>query len=140
MKLPDVPPTTPRERELLAELRELRNARTAGVPGFIYCLAEKYGDDRWPSRTDAYVSRAVKVGWARDPDERIKGLQTGNPRVLKILGTIPALRSEEPVVHAELQSDNVLQEWFRPTPKVLAKFGLAIEVQGTGFFTVGEDS
>jgi len=133
MAVPAVPPPSDRERELLAELREVRDKRLQGSQGFIYCIAEKIA-----AGSSLYDSRAVKVGWARDPDRRIKGLQTGNPRVLKILGTIPATKAEEPLVHAELQSDNVLHEWFKPTPAVLSKFGIELQVMGVRCFTVKE--
>ena len=131
-----------RERQLRAELSSIRGElqtlrRKRGLRGFIYCIAEQYGEPDG-TKFDLFYSRAVKVGWAEDPEQRIKALQTANPRVLKILGTIPGTEDDEKALHAELQSDNVLQEWFRPTNSVLSKFGLARDVRAVDCFTVRE--
>lgn len=64
--------------------------------------------------TDGY---AIKVGMAASLPNRIKQLQTGNPREIKALYIIPADNQTmalaiEGSIHKELSSKQLLGEWF----------------------------
>jgi hypothetical protein len=57
----------------------------------------------------------IKIGVAVDPQKRLNGLQTGNPRQLRLLGTVPGGTSLERGLHACFQARHVHGEWFRLT-------------------------
>lgn len=70
-------------------------------------------------------SCAVKVGYADyNVYSRVDSLQTGNPRPLILLGTIPGGKPKERELHEEFEPDNVLNEWFEPTRELLSAFDL----------------
>lgn len=57
----------------------------------------------------------IKVGVSRSPPKRVKNLQTGNPRVLELLGWIQTEGQDyelEAILHSKLESYCVLGEWF----------------------------
>lgn len=60
----------------------------------------------------------VKVGMARDPIARMRGLQTGNPQRLRLLYVLPGALALERALHARfgvrwLSSKIKESEWFR---------------------------
>ena len=65
----------------------------------------------------------IKIGWAIDPEERLKQLQSGNDRVLEIIGTIPGTVRDEKALHAKFSSDRIKGEWFRCTSDVVSLMG-----------------
>lgn len=64
-------------------------------------------------------SRLVKIGYARDADERLKSLQCGNPNDLILLGTIPGGPKKEGELHRRFRRLRVRGEWFRPAKELL---------------------
>ncbi len=64
---------------------------------------------------------AIKIGYTagEDADARRRALQTGNPSVLVLLGTMPGDVEEERRLHAYFAADRVAGEWFRPTPRLI---------------------
>jgi hypothetical protein len=118
-------------KKLRKRLRELEAAERIGSRGFVYLVAEEF-PTAYPNRDGKpYIwQEAVKIGWAVDPYERIKGLQTGNPRKLVLLAMKPGTLDDERALHAKHINVNVLQEWFRPTMAVLSEFGLRAQVYG----------
>ena len=125
-------PRTPSEAELAArEILRKERARSEGSEGYIYCIAEKV-TPRPTGKLDADGKPqmhepwpwAVKIGFAFDPNLRIKGLQTGNARPLTILGMIRGTLEDEAKLHARYIDQNILGEWFRPTTELLSEFGI----------------
>jgi hypothetical protein len=60
----------------------------------------------------------VKVGYSRDPESRLKTLQTGNPVALRILMKIKCndeahARRLESTLHEMLGHQNIHYEWFK---------------------------
>lgn len=68
-------------------------------PCFVYVVQED-GDE------------AIKVGTARDPLERLKTLQTGNRRELRLLYVLPGTHDTEAYFHRRLWLCRVRGEWF----------------------------
>ncbi len=60
---------------------------------------------------------SIKIGYAIDPDKRLKELQTGNPYPLTIVATIEcdsmmAAQHMESSLHYRFRKQNVRGEWF----------------------------
>lgn len=55
---------------------------------------------------------AIKIGWARDPDKRLKTLQIGSPKRLKILGVMPGTQRTEKEIHRHYADARLTGEWF----------------------------
>lgn len=64
---------------------------------------------------------AIKVGYAKDVSERLKGLQTGYPDKLKVITMIPGNVYLERKIHEELAGYRLNGEWFKPYEFVLNK-------------------
>lgn len=94
-------------RELLRRLRERKQDRQ----GCVYLVGIE-GD------------APVKIGYSVDPEARLGEMQTGNPRPLKLLATLPGDLERERSLHARYIKHNLLGEWFYPTPELLSEFGL----------------
>jgi hypothetical protein len=56
----------------------------------------------------------VKIGFAKDPAERVRRLQTANPRPLILIGVVRGGKEDERVLHQRLTSKgkHVSGEWF----------------------------
>lgn len=100
-----------KDPEVVAALGVLRDARAQrkGVPGYVYCIGEK-------------GTKKVKVGYSTKPEARIAELQTGNPRVLRLIGKVRGTEADERNLHRKYSDLNILQEWFKATPELLAEF------------------
>ena len=58
----------------------------------------------------------IKIGKANDPMERMRTMQTGNARELKMLGYYEDYDEElEGYMHKRFSHDRVRGEWFRPS-------------------------
>ena len=56
---------------------------------------------------------AVKIGLTHvDIEQRLSGLQVGNPRKLKLLGVTDGNRTTEARLHARLEPHRISGEWF----------------------------
>lgn len=82
------------------------------------------GNSNFESRphlpADGYVyfisdGEAVKIGFSEKPLRRIKGLQSGHPKPLTLLGTIPASVMDEMALHKRFDHLRIQGEWFRAT-------------------------
>jgi hypothetical protein len=118
-------------RRLRKKLRELAvaiQAEAAGDKGYVYLIGEAPERflDSAETRTHngvQFMGRAVKIGYAsKSVYQRIRDMQTGNPRQLVILGYKPGYRDDEQALHAQFIHHNILGEWFRPTPAILSTF------------------
>ena len=55
----------------------------------------------------------VKIGFSKNPGNRIRNLQTGNSRKLALMGWIECEDSSlEKRLHKKYESDNLNGEWF----------------------------
>lgn len=71
----------------------------------------------WVYLVEAGRGGPVKVGWARDPERRLKTLQTGHPEQLSLLAVIPGTRHLEAEIHRKLgRNANRGGEWFARGP------------------------
>jgi len=61
----------------------------------------------------------VKIGISKNPAERIRQLQTGNPNRLEIAGIVEASNgfSDEKLIHKKLSNMRIRGEWFDPGKK-----------------------
>jgi hypothetical protein len=66
--------------------------------------------------------RLVKIGWtAGCPKRRVQSLQTGSPKKLRLLGTIPAESQEdEKRLHTQFADLRVHGEWFKRSKAILS--------------------
>jgi hypothetical protein len=105
----------PRDPEVEAALGVLRDARAQrnGVPGYVYLITE--------DRLGGGI-RYVKIGYSVNPQKRVAELQTGNPRLLKLLYAMPGTPEDERRLHAKYAKHNVLQEWFEVTKELILEF------------------
>jgi hypothetical protein len=80
-------------------------------PSFVYVIQ---GDDP-----------AIKVGYAVLVPDRVAGLQTGNPQILRLLEVVPGDRRLEWNLHRRLAASRVHGEWFDgpDVPPFLAYLG-----------------
>lgn len=63
----------------------------------------------------------VKIGWTGgEVHLRVKQLQQASPHVLRWIGAVERDRKAETEAHRVLASDRLRNEWFNPTPAVMA--------------------
>lgn len=60
----------------------------------------------------------IKIGYSKDPQTRLKELQTGNPIKLKLLFTIPGSFEHEKSFHEIFHAQRAKGEWFRFVDKL----------------------
>lgn len=79
----------------------------------------------------ADAASPVKIGYstAGGMDDRLAGLQTGNPLRLSIIAHAPGYLSHERRAHKALKNDRLLGEWFGWSPRVAA-FVKALRLDG----------
>lgn len=66
----------------------------------------------------------VKIGWAKDPADRLKTLQTGSPSDFELMATREGGAKEEAVLHRRFAGSNVRGEWFRMTGPLAVEIAL----------------
>lgn len=98
------------KRSLLVDTLHFNDPRETR-PGFIYFASDGH---------------AVKIGFAIDVAERMKTLQTGNPRPITVLATIVGDVLTERRLHRYFVRVRLQGEWFRMT-KTLVRFIEAAE-------------
>lgn len=60
-------------------------------------------------------AKAIKIGLARDPEKRLRTLQTASPTKLRLIATCPGGPREEMLMHRRFASIRLRGEWFRAT-------------------------
>lgn len=60
----------------------------------------------------------IKIGKAFNVRERLAGLQTGNPKELRILGAMVGDTDVEGKVHKEFAGSRIRGEWFEPSEEL----------------------
>lgn len=80
---------------------------------------------RFPTGSSLYFLQAVtgeiKIGSAKNPQGRIKQLQTGSPTPLALLHIADGLGEMEREYHSEFDAHRLHGEWFAPHPDILAE-------------------
>jgi len=98
------------EETLVDEMLE-RNKYKRGrrkSTGFVYFIQGQCGG-------------AIKIGFSKKPEMRLKELQTGYPDTLTILLMIPGSESDEAAFHKMFEEFRLKGEWFRPDPYIINK-------------------
>ena len=96
----------PEVEAALGVLRDYK-AQRDGRQGYVYLISD---------------GTAYKVGYSVNPNKRVAELQTGNPRKLSLLASIPGTEADEKALHQKYISDNLLQEWFAASPELRSEF------------------
>ena len=73
--------------------------------GFVYFVKNNFGQ--------------IKIGWAVDPIERIKTLQTGSAQPLFLIGCIYGTRKDEGNMHRMFKAYHINGEWFSYDENIL---------------------
>lgn len=88
------------------------------MPDYLYIIEEGFPTLRLSGKpVDFNGERYLKIGVASDPRERLKQLQTSNPRLLFLVGIRPIRSNEnrekyEASVHELFSNFRVCGEWF----------------------------
>ena len=61
----------------------------------------------------------IKIGYSTNPSERLKTLQTSNPRTLRLLITIEGNEQDEKILHTKFSKYRLQGEWFEPNEEIL---------------------
>lgn len=98
------------KRELELEREKAYKAKKKDKPnsGYVYFIQGVYGG-------------AIKIGKSKDPEMRLKALQTGYPDTLRILLLIPGYTKIEQQLHEEFEQYRLNGEWFKPEKPILDK-------------------
>jgi len=64
------------------------------------------------------AGNCVKIGYSKNPTARLKELQTGNSKKLKLLCTIPGDFKTEAALHEVYKANKQQGEWFSYTGKL----------------------
>lgn len=67
----------------------------------------------------------IKIGRAKNPNDRLKTLRSGNARNLQIIRFVENAGWQEPIWHSVLRSFWVRGEWFADTQPIRAAIALA---------------
>ena len=73
-------------------------------------LINKLRDDLYIIQSDNFG--AIKIGRSKDPQKRLKELQTGNPNKLKLIATFKDKGWLEKILHEKLAKYRLNGEWF----------------------------
>lgn len=63
----------------------------------------------------------IKIGIAKDPEARLRGLQTSHPERLSVLATCPGGPLKERLYHARFAGHRLSGEWFARAPEIEAE-------------------
>jgi hypothetical protein len=80
--------------------------KTSATSTFVYFIQEKAGGP-------------IKIGFSGNPLKRLAEIQTGYPRELMLLGTMPGGRREERDLHRRFGRFKTFGEWFQDDPVIV---------------------
>jgi hypothetical protein len=89
------------------EKEEKRNRKKDYLNGYVYFVQGTEGSP-------------IKIGWANNPKDRLKTLQTASPVKLKIIGIFPGTQEIEKFCHKVFSHLGIGGEWFNPEEELLA--------------------
>ncbi|WP_454627010.1 GIY-YIG nuclease family protein [Bradyrhizobium cenepequi] len=90
------------------------------APGYVYFITD--GD-------------AIKIGFARNVEKRLRSLQTSHHVPLRLLGAVVAQPEDEKEMHARLAHRRILGEWFEVHGDV---FDVLMEMEQDGGYVEGD--
>ena len=61
---------------------------------------------------------SVKIGYSKNPHQRLRALQTANPNPLELLHSFPSFQHTESLIHQELNEHHIKLEWFKYNDEV----------------------
>lgn len=91
-------------------LKEASIEENTDLTGYVYCISD---------------GTAMKIGMSvGHPQNRLKSLQTGNPRLLELLAfkQVSDRVAAEVELHLKYQKSNILGEWFEYDKRILKEF------------------
>jgi hypothetical protein len=91
-------------------LKEAAAEENTDMTGYVYCISD---------------GTAMKLGMSiGHPQNRLKSLQTGNPRLLTLLAfkQVPDRMTAEMELHVKYKETNLLGEWFAYDEAILKEF------------------
>lgn len=91
-------------------LKEAAAEENTDMTGYVYCISD---------------GTAMKLGMSiGHPQNRLKSLQTGNPRLLTLLAfkRVPDRMTAEMELHVKYKDTNLLGEWFTYNEAILKEF------------------
>ena len=83
---------------------------------------EEYINDEWMGFVyfiQAGDNGAIKIGYTKDVDRRIKELQTSNPEKLNLLLKVGAEPNDEKVMHDKFKKYCINLEWYSPSDELI---------------------
>lgn len=66
-----------------------------------------------------YCGGAIKIGYSKEPETRLKSLQTGYPDTLRILLLVPGSEKTEQYFHMKFEIYKLQGEWYKPDQVLL---------------------
>ncbi|HYE12188.1 MAG TPA: GIY-YIG nuclease family protein [Patescibacteria group bacterium] len=81
--------------------KALRKKPNGNEKGFIYFVQGENGG-------------AIKIGYTKDVESRLKALQTGYPDTLKVICLLPGNEKKEKALHYKYRNIQLRGEWFKP--------------------------
>lgn len=85
--------------------------------------------DGWVYFIQVGAGGSIKIGWAKNPDTRMRALQTAHPARLRFLGVIPGTKARERELHERFAHARMQGEWFKRRP-ILADITALIMDEG----------
>ncbi len=70
----------------------------------------------------------IKIGYSKDPEERLRTLQTGSSGKLTLLLAIEGTQQDETAWHDRFADARIQNEWFDPVPEL---FLVILEIKDT---------
>lgn len=99
-------------------------------------IEKKLDKQQLPKKTKGFVyfiqgscGGAIKIGYSKDPEERLKTLQTGYPDILKILLLVPGSERTEQYFHNKFAEYRLNGEWFRPESAIWKEINKLLDKQ-----------
>lgn len=90
-----------------AECERMRKNAVEAPPQLVYFIASERGP--------------IKIGIAVNPQDRLRGLQTGHHEKLSLLATCPGGMEREKEYHARFKAYRINGEWFERSPEIEAE-------------------
>jgi hypothetical protein len=60
----------------------------------------------------------IKIGWAKDPEQRLANMQVANAEPLVIRTAVKSKPQAEKKLHERFAAKRVRGEWFEPCPEI----------------------
>lgn len=70
----------------------------------------------------------IKIGWAVDPERRLRDMATGSPFPLEIIGVVRGEMSDERALHRHFDAFRYHREWFLYSPALRGHVNRVIAV------------